>query len=285
MHGRVDEALDVLQKLCATGDEAQVLWSEAAPPEEWSGGLGVWKEMFLHPTPPVRRMLVAGMGVLFVQHLSGINGVQLYSARVFKAVGIASTNEILAANIGVGLAKTVFILTAILLVDRVGRRGLYLSSLAGVIVSLSCLGLSLTVIEHSKPNQDVPWPRAAIASVFTFVASFSIGLGPITGAYSSEVIPLRLRAQGVGVGVAFNRVANATVALTFISLSNAITMGGAFFLFGFLSVGAATFFYFFCPETQGRPLEEIEEVFRQGWRERRHNLHGPFHVFKHTEMR
>ncbi|XP_047086330.1 probable polyol transporter 6 [Lolium rigidum] len=166
-----------------------------------------------------------------------------------------------------GLAKTVFILTAILLVDRVGRRGLYLSSLAGVIVS-TCRG-----------------PVAAIASVFTFVASFSIGLGPITGAYSSEVIPLRLRAQGVSVGVAFNRVANATVALTFISLSNAITMGGAFFLFGFLSVGAATFFYFFCPETQGRPLEEIEEVFRQGWRERRHNLHGPFHVFKHTEMR
>ncbi|KAM0834155.1 hypothetical protein ACQ4PT_063802 [Festuca glaucescens] len=254
MHGRVDEALNVLQQLCATGDEAQVLWSEAAPPEEWSGGLGVWREMFLHPTPPVRRMLVAGMGVLFVQHLSGINGVQLYSARVFKAVGVASTNEILAANIGMGLAKTVFILTAILLVDRVGRRGLYLSSLAGVIVSLSCLGLSLTVIENSKPNQDVPWPRAAIAS-------------------------------GVGVGVAFNRVANATVALTFISLSNAITMGGAFFLFGFLSVGAATFFYFFCPETQGRPLEEIEEVFKHGWRERRHSVHSPFHVFKHTEMR
>jgi hypothetical protein len=155
-----------------------------------------------------------------------------------------------------------------------------------VIVSLSCLGLSLTVIEHSKPNQDVPWPWAAIASVFTFVASFSIGLGPITGAYSSEVIPLRLRAQGVGVGVAFNRVANATVALTFISLSNAVTMGGAFFLFGFLSVGAATFFYFLCPETQGRPLEEIEEVFRQGWRERRHNVYAPFFpTFKHGETR
>uniref|UniRef100_A0ACD5WFM6 Uncharacterized protein n=1 Tax=Avena sativa TaxID=4498 RepID=A0ACD5WFM6_AVESA len=280
MHGRVDEAFDVLQQLRATGDEAQVLWSEAAPPEERCRGVGVWGEMFLHPTPPVRRMLVAGVGVLSVQHLSGINGVQLYSARVFKAVGIASRNEILAANIGMGLVKTLFILTAILLVDRVGRRGLYLCSLAGVIVSLSCLGLSLTVIEHTGPNQDVPWPWAAIASVFAFVASFSIGLGPITGAYSSEVIPLRLRAQGVGVGVAFNRVANAIVALTFISLSDAITMGGAFFLFGFLSVGAAIFFYFFCPETQGRPLEEIEEVFRMGWRERQHIVYTPFSAFQ-----
>ncbi|CAM0877589.1 unnamed protein product [Alopecurus aequalis] len=288
MHGRVDEALAVLQQLCAVGEEAQVLWSEAAAPEGRTGSLSVWREMFLHPTPPVRRMLVAGVGVLFFQHLSGINGVQLYSARVFKTVGIASRNEILATNIGMGLTKTLFVLAAVIFVDRVGRRGLYLSSLTGVIVSLSCLGLSLTVIGHSKPNanKDAPWPWAAIASVFAFVASFSIGLGPITGVYSSEVIPLRLRAQGVGVGVAFNRVTNATVALTFICLSDAITMGGAFFLFGFLSVGAATFFYFFCPETQGRPLEEIEEVFSQSWRERQHNVHSPyFPRVRHSQMR
>jgi hypothetical protein len=31
---------------------------------------------------------------------------------------------------------------------------------------------------------------------------------------------------------------------------------------------AAAFFYFMCPETQGRPLEEIEEVFSRGWRAR-----------------
>ncbi|KAG8091451.1 hypothetical protein GUJ93_ZPchr0012g20719 [Zizania palustris] len=57
--------------------------------------------------------------------------------------------------------------------------------------------------------------------------------------------------------------------MTFVSLYKAITIGGAFFLFASLAVVAAAFFYLFCPETQGRPLEEIEEVFSQGWRERR----------------
>ena len=108
----------------------------------------------------------------------------------------------------------------------------------------------------------------AITSVFTFVASFSVGLGPITGAYSSEVIPLRLRAHGVSLGVALNRVANAAVALSFVSLSDAITMGGAFFLFAGFATCMAVFFYFNCPETKGRPLEEIEEMFSHGWRAR-----------------
>jgi len=235
LHGRVEEAMTVIRRLTDTPEEAELLWSRIAPvastPQN-GGGNAVWKEMFLHPTPPVRRMLVAGVGILFMQHLSGINGVQLYSPRVFKEAGITSRDQILATTVFMGLAKTVFILSAILLVDRVGRRPLYLSSLAGVIASLTVLGTTLTIIRHAEPHHAAPWTLpVAITSVFTFVASFSVGLGPITGAYSSEVLPLRLRAHGVSLGVALNRLTNAAVALTFVSLSDAITMGGAFFLY------------------------------------------------------
>uniref|UniRef100_M8BWD1 Putative polyol transporter 6 n=1 Tax=Aegilops tauschii TaxID=37682 RepID=M8BWD1_AEGTA len=124
--------------------------------------------------------------------------------------------------------------------------------------------------QHSPHGHGAPWAVVlAITTVFTFVASFSIGVGPITWAYSSEVWPLRLRAQGASIGVAINRIMNAGVSMTFVTLYKAITIGGAFFLFAGLAVVAATFFYFCCPETQGRPLEEIEEVFSQGWGARR----------------
>lgn len=280
MQGRDEQALAVLRRVCDRADEADVRLAEIrsaaglaegdAAPAPGSSGKGVWKELFLHPTPPVRRILVAALGVHFFQHLTGIEAVVLYSPRIFKAAGIASRNEVLAATIGVGLTKTAFILTAILLVDRVGRRPLYLSSLAGIIASLACLGLGLTVVERSAPHRAAPWAVAlAITTVFTFVASFSVGVGPITWAYSSEVYPLRLRAQGASVGVAINRVMNAAVSMTFVSLYKAVTIGGAFFLFAGLAVLAAAFFYFLCPETQGRPLEEIEEVFSRGWLARR----------------
>ncbi|KAJ1257257.1 hypothetical protein BS78_K135400 [Paspalum vaginatum] len=286
LQGRVDQALSVLRRVCDTAREADVRLAEiktaagladdsadeGAPPREptaRSVGKGVWKEMFLHPTPPVRRILVAAFGVHFFQHLTGIEAVVLYSPRIFKAAGIATRSEVLAATIGVGVTKTVFIMTAILLVDRIGRRPLYLSSLAGIIASLACLGLGLTVVERSAPHHAPTWAVVmSIATVFTFIASFSVGVGPITWAYSSEVYPLRLRAQGASVGVAINRVMNAAVSMTFVSLYKAVTIGGAFFLFSGLAVLAATFFYFLCPETQGRPLEEIEEVFSHGWRAR-----------------
>ncbi|NP_001151390.1 carbohydrate transporter/ sugar porter [Zea mays] len=278
MQGRVEQAHAVLRRVSDTAGEADVRLAEiktaAGLADDDDGsprgvGKGVWKEMFLHPTPPVRRILVAAFGVHFFQHLTGIEAVVLYSPRIFKAAGIATRSEILAATIGVGVTKTVFIMTAILLVDRIGRRPLYLSSLAGIIASLACLGLGLTVVERSVPRHSPTWAMAlSIATVFTFIASFSIGVGPITWAYSTEVYPLRLRAQGASVGVAINRVMNAGVSMTFVSLYNAVTIGGAFFLFAGLAVLAAMFFYFLCPETQGRPLEEIEEVFGRGWRAR-----------------
>ncbi|KAL6883328.1 hypothetical protein ACP4OV_010742 [Aristida adscensionis] len=282
MQGRAEEALAVLRRVSNTAGEADLRLAdikaaagladdaaEGTKPSPGSVGKGVWKEMFLHPTPPVRRILVAALGLHFFQHLSGIDAVVLYSPRIFKAAGIASRNEVLAATIGVGVTKTVFILTAILLVDRVGRRRLYLSSLAGIIASLTCLGLGLTVVEHSAPHHAARWAVAlAIGTVFTFVASFSVGVGPITWTYSSEVYPLRLRAQGASVGVAINRLMNAAMSMSFVSLYKAITIGGAFFLFAGVALVAAAFFYFFCPETQGRPLEEIEEVFSRGWRAR-----------------
>ncbi|KAL6643259.1 hypothetical protein ACP70R_021440 [Stipagrostis hirtigluma subsp. patula] len=283
MQGRTEEALTVLRRECDTPGDAEArlaeikaaagLADESAPgaPARNNSGKGVWKELFLHPTPPVRRILVAAVGVHFFNHLTGIEAVLLYSPRIFKAAGIESRNEVLAATVGVGVTKTVFILVAIFLVDRIGRRRLYLSSLAGIIASLVCLGLGLTIVEHTPPHHHAArWAVAlAIATVFTFVASFSIGVGPVTWTYSSEVFPLRLRAQGNSVAVAINRAINATVSMTFVSLYKAVTIGGAFFLFAGLATVAAAFFYFFCPETQGRPLEEIEEVFSHGWRARR----------------
>ncbi|CAN6282963.1 unnamed protein product [Urochloa humidicola] len=282
MQGRVDQALAVLRRVSDTAGEADTRLAEikvaaglagtddaAAASVPGGVGKGVWREMFVHPTPPVRRILVAAFGVHFFQHITGIEAVVLYSPRIFKATGIATRSEILAATVGVGVTKTVFILTAILLVDRVGRRPLYLSSLAGIVTSLACLGVGLTVVERSAPHHSPTWAVVlSILTVFTFIASFSVGVGPITWAYSSEVYPLRLRAQGASIGVAINRVMNAGVSMTFVSLYKAVTIGGAFFLFAGLAAVAAAFFYFLCPETQGRPLEEIEEVFSRGWRAR-----------------
>ncbi|URD75678.1 Transporter [Musa troglodytarum] len=56
---------------------------------------------------------------------------------------------------GHGVTKTAFILVATLLLDKVGRRPLLLTSVAGMILSLSSLGFGLTMADHSQ--QKLPW--------------------------------------------------------------------------------------------------------------------------------
>ncbi|VVA93582.1 unnamed protein product [Arabis nemorensis] len=94
------------------------------------------------------------------------------------------------------------------------------------------------------------------------VAFFSIGLGPITWVYSSEIFPSRLRAQGASIGIAVNRIMNAMISMSFMSITNAISTGGAFFVFAGFAVTAWWFFFFMFPETM--TLEEIEKLFGGG---------------------
>lgn len=223
-------------------------------------GGGAWKELLLKPTPSVRWILFAAVGLHFFDHATGIEAVILYSPRIFKAAGVLDKKKLLLATVGVGLAKTLFIFVATFFLDKVGRRPLLMISTAGMVVGLAVLGFALTMVEHSE--EKVMWALIlSIVAVYTLVGFFSMGLGPIAWVYISEIFPLRVRALGVGIAVAVNRVMNAIVSITFIPIYKAITIGGAFFLFAGFGVLALVFFYFFLPETKGKSLEEVEMLF------------------------
>ncbi|KAF6149757.1 hypothetical protein GIB67_017490 [Kingdonia uniflora] len=226
-----------------------------------SHGQGVWRELILVPTPAIRRVVIAAVGIHFFQQASGIDAVVLYSPRIFKKAGITKKSRLLAATVAVGFVKTVFILVATFLVDRLGRRPLLLSSVGGMIVSLAGLATGLTVVEVND-DKKIMWAIVLCClMILTFVAFFSIGIGPVTWVYSAEVFPLRLRAQGCSMGVGVNRVMSGVISMTFLSLTKAITIGGAFFLFTGFAIIAWLFIYFFLPETQGKNLEDIGELF------------------------
>jgi hypothetical protein len=82
---------------------------------------------------------------------------------------------------------------------------------------------------------------ANVLSVLAFMAAFSIGFGPLAGTYNAEIMPLRLRAQGASLGTAVNRLTSALVSMTFISLADAITMPGCFFLYAGVGAAACAF--------------------------------------------
>ncbi|KAJ1296565.1 hypothetical protein BS78_01G311000 [Paspalum vaginatum] len=277
MKGRLADARAVLDKTSDTPEEAALRLADikeaagvptdldgdvVAVPKRTGGEERVWRELILSPTPAVRRVLLSALGIHFFQQSSGIDSVVLYSPRVFQSAGITDNNKLLGTTCAVGVTKTLFILVATFTLDRFGRRPLLLTSTGGMVVCLAGLGFGLTVIGHHQESTTVPWAiGVCIASILGVVAFFSIGLGPITWVYSSEIFPLHLRSLGCALGVGLNRVTSGVISMTFLSLSKGITIGGSFFLYAGIGSLAWVFFFTYLPETRGRTLEQMGELF------------------------
>ncbi|RLN00757.1 polyol transporter 5-like [Panicum miliaceum] len=265
LHGRHDEARRVLAR--TAGDADRRLREIAASVREASkggaGGEGVWRELLLRPTPAVRRVMFAILGLQVFQQACGVAAMVLYAPRVFSHVGITSDRAVLGATVLLGAAKTVAIVVPLFLADRLGRRPMLLASAAGMAASLLVLGLSVRAPAAAASSS---WWAAAtcVAAAAAFMATFSLGFGPVIWMYGSEILPLRLRAQGTGIGTAINRVMSAVVGMTFISMYEAIGMAGTFYIFAAFSAAAWVFVYACLPETKGRSLEEMEALFDAG---------------------
>lgn len=266
MQGRLEEAKKIMVLISNSEEEAEERFRDilaaAELEEDRAVGSDVWRELVINPRPAVRLILIAAVGIHFFEHATGIEAVVLYSPKIFEKAGVTSKDKLLLATVGVGLTKAVFIVIATFLLDKVGRRKLLLTSTGGMVFASTSLAIGLTMVHRFGR---LLWAlKLSIVSAYTFVAFFSIGLGPITWVYSSEIFPLRLRAQGASIGVAVNRIMNATVSMSFLSIMKTITMGGVFFMFAGIAVVAWWFFFFMLPETKGLPLEEIEKLFGGG---------------------
>lgn len=271
MRGRLNEAKQVLIKTSETKEEAELrLWEiEKAASSFRHGtkvgncswqGQGVWEELLIRPSRPVRRILIAAIGVNFFMQASGNDAVVYYSPEVFRDAGIHNKKQLVGVTVIMGIVKTIFSLMSALFLDRLGRRPLLLLGSLGMAISLAGLGLGSKFLEQSmsKPVWAIAVCVVAVCSVVSF---FSIGLGPITWVYSSEVFPMRLRAQGSSLAISVNRLVSGLVAMTFLSISREITFGGMFFVLSGIMAVAALFFYYYLPETKGKSLEEIESLF------------------------
>ncbi|KAK8458382.1 hypothetical protein SEVIR_3G368000v4 [Setaria viridis] len=274
LHGHPDEARRVLARTAgdaAVADrrlqEIVVSVREASKNAAVSGGgksssTGVWREILLRPTPAVRRVMLAIVGLQVFQQASGVAALVLYAPRVFSHVGITSERAVLGATVLLGAVKTTAIVVPLFLADRLGRRPMLLASAGGMAASLLVLALSM----RAPPPPAASWWAAAtcVAAAAAFMAAFSLGFGPVIWMYGSEILPLRLRAQGTGIGTAVNRVMSAAVGMTFISMYEAVGMAGSFYIFAALSAAAWVFVYACLPETKGRTLEEMEALFDAG---------------------
>jgi SP family galactose:H+ symporter-like MFS transporter len=207
--------------------------------------------------PSLRPALVAGIGLAIFQQVTGINTVIYYAPMIIQTAGISSASGAILATAGIGVVNVIMTIVAMRLLDRIGRRPLLLTGIAGMVITLGTLSLTF----HTSGQQGtLAW--AAVISMMAYVASFAISLGPIFWLLISEIYPLKIRSSTEGLAATFNWGSNLVVTLTFLTLVQRIGPSLTFRLYGLFAVVAWIFSYYRVPETKGRTLEEIERFWR-----------------------
>jgi MFS transporter, SP family, galactose:H+ symporter len=100
-----------------------------------------------------------------------------------------------------------------------------------------------------------------LVALVVFIACFAFSLGPIVWTIINEIYPAAIRGKAVAVATAANWFAAWLVAQFFLTLVDAITETGVFWLFAGFCVITFVFVRRFLPETKGRSLEAIQELW------------------------
>ena len=88
-------------------------------------------------------------------------------------------------------------------------------------------------------------------------------MGPVSWTYPAELFPMRVRAKAVSVATATNWAFNFALAW-FVPPALSNIAYKTYFIFGTFNFAACIHIFFCFPETAGRTLEEVEEIFQQG---------------------
>jgi MFS transporter, SP family, solute carrier family 2 (myo-inositol transporter), member 13 len=114
------------------------------------------------------------------------------------------------------------------------------------------------------PSQRSGW-RVAI-TLFIFMAFYAIGPGVCVWLALSELMPTRIRSNGMSIALLINQAVSTGIAATFLPTVGKYGYSTMFFGFAVCTVVYFITAAFFLPETKGKTLEEIEAHFEGGER-------------------
>jgi phage shock protein PspC (stress-responsive transcriptional regulator) len=98
-------------------------------------------------------------------------------------------------------------------------------------------------------------------TLFMFMASFAIGPGVVVWLALSELMPTRIRSNGMSIALVLNQAVSTTIAAVFLPTVGKYGYSTMFFGFAGFTVIYFITAVWFLPETKGKTLEEIEAHF------------------------
>ncbi len=204
-------------------------------------------------------VIFVGVMLSVFQQAVGINAVLYYAPRIFESMGMSDP---MMNTVYMGIVNITFTLVAVFTVEKLGRKPLLIWGSIGMAVGAMGVALSNLV--------DGVAPIVPVLSIMVYSASFMFSWGPICWVLIAEIFPNTIRSAAVAIAVAFQWIFNFIVSSSFVPMYN-MTLGDmgdrfghmfAYALYGVICIIAAWFVYTLVPETKGKTLEDMTNLWR-----------------------
>ncbi|KAK8116779.1 uncharacterized protein PG998_005060 [Apiospora kogelbergensis] len=169
----------------------------------------------------------------FMAQMCGATAMKYYLPTFFFKLGLGTRVSLLAGGIESTL-KIVMTVIEMLLIDRLGRR----TTLVAGCVAMS-LGLLVNAVlgQVYPDNQNRASDLTCVVFIFVYAIGYSLGFGPTAWVYASEIFPTAIRARGLNFSASAGAIGSIVVAQVW------------------------PIIYMLYPETKGRTLEEMDDLF------------------------
>lgn len=236
-----DDALSILTKINGVDKAKEILSDIKNTVEHHSGKLFSYGKL----------VIIIGILLSVFQQFVGINVALYYAPRIFESMGAAKDASML-QTVVMGLVNVIFTVIAIVTVDKWGRKPLLMVGSVGMAIGMFAIS-ALSYFEIIGIG--------TLVFIIIYTASFMMSWGPICWVLISEIFPNKIRGRAVAIAVVAQWAANYLISSTYpfmMEFSGAFTYG----FYGVMSVLSFVFVWRMIPETKGKSLEEIENIWK-----------------------
>eukprot|EP00891_Asterochloris_glomerata_P006021 jgi/Astpho2/6021/Aster-03978 len=222
---------------------------------------GRWRVLFTRKYRPV---LTGAVLIPFFQQFTGINTIMFYASQLFVVLGAGQNSALLNTAI-IGAVNVGSTLAAIILVDRLGRKALFLE---GGIQMFICFVVVAAVMGASfnKTTGNIPSGPAGAILAFEclFTAGFAWSWGPLGWLVPSEFHNIETRSLGQAITTCVNFIFSFVIGQVYLTMLCKLEFG-TYIFFAFWVLVMTLYAMFFLPETKGVPIEEMGFAWRRHW--------------------